>query len=83
MLKRLFFEVPLSYFEIVVQGHIDDQWRAYLAGLAVEHLETGNTRLHGELADQASIYGTISKLRDMNLKLISLQRIEKPTGHAL
>ncbi len=66
----------MSSFEILVQGHIDDQWGAYLAGLAIEHLPTGNTRLHGELPDQASIYGTISKLRDMNLKLISIQRIE-------
>ena len=68
----------MSYYEIVVMGHLGYEWESWLGNMKIKHLSTGETEIHGELKDQTAVYGIISKLRDMNLKLISIQKKEKP-----
>ena len=63
----------MSNYEFVVRGYLDKRWEDSFAGMRITHLLDGDTKLQGELIDQASVYGAISRLRDLNLELISVQ----------
>jgi hypothetical protein len=59
-------------YEIVIEGHLDKKWSDWLGGMEIIHEETGYTLLAGPIADQAALYGTLAKIRDLGLALISL-----------
>jgi len=58
--------------EILVKGRLDEQWKEWLGGLMVSHLEPGQTVLTGVLPDQAAVYGIIARMRDLGLELSSI-----------
>lgn len=62
-----------GYCEIVVKGELDTNWSAWLGGLTIEHQPNGETRIHGQLRDQAAFYGLLIKVRDIALLLISVK----------
>jgi hypothetical protein len=60
--------------EIRIQGQIDEHWSTWFEDLQVAHdAEQDETLLHGEVVDQAALYGVLSKLRDLGLALHSVQ----------
>lgn len=61
-----------EYYEIKVKGHLDERWSGWFAGLQLTHLEGDETRLAGRLPDQAALHGLLERIRDLNLKLISV-----------
>lgn len=64
----------MGYYEIIVASHIDSKRERDFSGLELKHLEEGKTLLSGTLKDQAALFSVISKIRDMNLMLISIKR---------
>ena len=62
----------MQYVEIRVEGHLDQTWAEWLDGFALAHTEQGETILTGKVQDQAALYGLIAKLRDLGVKLISV-----------
>ena len=56
---------------IKVGGHLDKQWKEWLDNMEIK-FEGKNTILIGDVADQSALYGIITKIRDLNLKLISI-----------
>ena len=62
--------------EIRFKGQIKEQWSEWFDGLAVSHSAAGETVLSGLLPDEAALYGIISRLRDLGLKLVSLSSEE-------
>jgi len=42
----------------------------------VTHERDGTTLLHGALIDQAALFGVLIKIRDLDLLLLSVQRVE-------
>ena len=56
---------------IKVRGHLDKQWKEWLDNMEIK-FEGKNTILIGDVADQSALYGIITKIRDLNLKLISI-----------
>jgi hypothetical protein len=73
-----------AYYEILVQGQLDDHWSAWFDGLTLTHKADNTTLLCGSLADQAALYGLLDKTRDLGLTLVSVRRIDwvesNPTG---
>jgi hypothetical protein len=65
-------------YEIHVAGHLSKSWTARFEGLSLRHQPEGETVLSGKL-DQATLHGVFMKIRDLGLKLISVNRI-RPTG---
>ena len=63
-------------YEFRVKGHLASSWSEWLGGLAIANLENGESLLTGPVADQAALHGLLVKLRDMNLPLISVNRLE-------
>jgi hypothetical protein len=58
--------------EIRVEGHLDASWADWLENFTITHLEGGETILTGVVKDQAVLYGLIAKLRDLGMKLITV-----------
>jgi hypothetical protein len=59
--------------ELRVAGQLDPRWAEWLAGLTITHSGDTETSLAGSVKDQAELYGLIAKLRDIGMKLISVQ----------
>ena len=59
--------------EIRIRGQIDEHWSAWFEELQITHdREEDQTLLHGEIVDQAALYGLLAKLRDLGLALLSV-----------
>ena len=61
-----------EYYEIKIKGHLDPRWSDWLMGLKLTHLEGDETLLSGSLPDQGALHGLLERIRDLNLKLISV-----------
>ena len=60
--------------EIRVKGQIDETWSEWFEGLTITHTDQGETVLTGTVVDEAAMYGLLSKLRDLGLQLLSVNR---------
>jgi hypothetical protein len=58
-----------------VKGHLDRRWSEWFDALEITNVENGEAVLSGHLADQAALHGVLSKVRDLNLPLISLRSV--------
>ncbi len=61
-------------YEIRVEGELPTDWSNWFEGLEIKKGPPGESILSGPLADQAALHGILSKIRDVNLKLISVSR---------
>ena len=59
--------------EIRVKGHLDQSWSDWFDGLIFHYAEDDETVMSGPIADQAALYGLVSKLRDIGLPLQSIR----------
>jgi hypothetical protein len=61
-----------EYYEVKIRGRLDPRWSDWFAGLKLTHLDGDETLLSGPLPDQAALHGLLERVRDLNLKLISV-----------
>jgi hypothetical protein len=61
-----------EHYEIKIQGRLDPRWSDWFSGLELTHLGEDETLLSGSLPDQAALHGLLERVRDLNLKLISV-----------
>jgi len=61
-----------EYYEVKIKGHLDQRWSEWFAGMELTYLEGDETLLSGPLPDQAALHGLLERIRDLNLKLISV-----------
>jgi hypothetical protein len=66
---------PVCY-RIRVWGALDPEWSDWFGGLAITHNADGATTLSGPVADQAALYGLLSRARDLGLTLLTVGRDE-------
>jgi hypothetical protein len=63
-------------YKIKFQGHLDTQWSEWFYDMAITHEREGTTTLRGPLPDQTVLHSVLDRIRDMNLPLISVNKIE-------
>jgi hypothetical protein len=67
-------------YQIQVRGRLDEKWSDWFNGMTVEVDNESSppvTTLTG-VVDQSVLHGILSRIRDLNLPLISVTRIEPP-----
>ena len=64
--------------EIIVKKRIDFNWSEWFEGMTIRHTDQDETILCGTVADQAALYGLLTKLRNLGLSLISVNSTEVP-----
>ena len=66
-------------YRIRVRGNLDPRWSDWLAGMSIipEQSAAGclSTVLTGPVADQTALRGVLTRLWDLNLDIISVNRI--------
>jgi hypothetical protein len=61
-------------YQICVEGQLDPKWADWFEGFTLT-CDGETTLLTGVAIDQAALYGLLGRLRDLNLPLISVQRL--------
>ena len=64
-----------QFYEIKIKGNLDPVWTDWFEGMHMIKLTTGETILTGILVDQSALHGLLERIRDLNLELISVNRI--------
>jgi hypothetical protein len=59
-------------YEIRVKDHLDTCWQDWFEGWEITNLEDGEVLLTSTTADQSALHGTLNKIRDLNLTLLSV-----------
>jgi hypothetical protein len=66
-------------YRIRVQGRLGQRWAGWLEGLEIAHEWTGDgaptTTLTGAVADQVALRSLLCRIWDLNLVLVSVERI--------
>ena len=63
-------------YRIRVQGHLSPQWSDWFDGFTITNSEDGEAILSGTILDQAALYGLLSKISNLGLPLLSVNRVE-------
>lgn len=72
-------------YEIRVEGHLGNGWKDWFEYLELNRAIDSQggqpfTILQGSFPDQAALFGVLQKIRDLNLKLIGVRRLDKNSG---
>jgi hypothetical protein len=70
-------DLPARY-QFLVRGILDAHWAGWFDALTITYDADGNSLLVGMVADQAALYGVISRLRDLGLTLLAIVRLPAP-----
>lgn len=65
-------------YQIEVFGQLAGDWSAWLNGLEIQYVEHNRlpvTRITAEIADQSALRGILTRLWDMNLAVLAVNRL--------
>ena len=65
-----------EFYEIRVKGHLAPFRLETFDGMQITLTPDGETTLSGTVADQAALHGLLARVRDLNLFLISVKRVD-------
>ncbi len=66
-------------YEIRVEENLESWWSGWFSDMEIipaEERSNKGTILRGSLPDQAALFGLLGRLRDLNLTLVEVRRIE-------
>lgn len=63
-------------YQIKIKGELDPVWMEWFEGLTLIHDCEGDTILTGSIVDHTALHSILLKVRDLNLKLVSVNQIE-------
>lgn len=66
----------MATYTIRVLGQIDAHWSEWFGGLIITHPQPGEAVISGDIVDQAALHGTLNRIRNLNLTLISIIKVD-------
>lgn len=68
-------------YEIKIKGLLDEHWEQWFEGMTLkreENAEVGQdcTFIIGPIVDQPALHGLLAKIRDLNVTLISVRKLD-------
>jgi hypothetical protein len=71
----------MAIYRIQIQGRLGEHWSQWFDEMSItsELAEDGSTLtvLTGPVVDQAALHGLLSRIRDLGLALVLVERVEK------
>ena len=64
-----------EYYVIRIKGYLAPSWSESFAGMQLTLTGDGETLITGLVMDQAALHGLLARIRDLNLTLISVNRV--------
>jgi hypothetical protein len=64
----------VDHYDIILKSHVDLRRLGEYDSLDCQHLPDGTTRLTGYLRDQAELFSLLSRIRDLNLTLLTVNK---------
>ena len=62
-------------YQIRIKGHLGSQWADWFGGMTITE-DNGDTLLTGRVADQPALHGVLRKIRNLNLPIVSVNRVK-------
>ena len=69
-----------AYYEIRVKGQLDPSWGEWFEGFSITPMPEEETRITGWVQDQSALHGILARIRNLNLPLISVSKVEEGGG---
>jgi hypothetical protein len=66
----------VAIYTIRVLGQIDAHWSEWFGGLTITYPQPGEAVISGDIVDQAALHGTLNRIRNLNLALISVTKLD-------
>ena len=66
----------VELYEVRIKGQLGTHWEESFEGWSILHEEDGTTLLTGPVDDQPALYGLLTQMSNLNIKLIAVNRIE-------
>jgi len=70
-------EREIGFYEIRLQGHLNQRWVTRLEVSSLSHESDGTTALRAAGVDQAELHGLLHRIRDLGLPLISVVPVDR------
>jgi len=67
--------LPEHTYQIRIEGMLGESWMSWFEGLTICPYESGETILSGRM-DQTMLRGVLTKICDLGIVLLSVQRLE-------
>jgi hypothetical protein len=61
-----------KWYEIRIKGTLSLDWAEWFEGMEIRQEGKGQTILKGRVEDQAALHGLLSRVRNLNLTLLSV-----------
>jgi hypothetical protein len=68
------------FYRIEIQGRLDAQWSEWFQHMSFEY-EGYHTILKGWLPDTSALHGLLNRIRDLNLVLVAVNRLDSGHSH--
>jgi hypothetical protein len=65
----------VAVYAIRVTGQVDAHWSEWFDGLMISNAQPEEALISGEIVDDAALRGTLNKIFNLNLALISVTRV--------
>ncbi len=65
-----------AVYQIRVEGHLGRATTSWFEDLSIALEDNGDTLLTGAVVDQAVLHGLLTKVRDLGITLVSVNRLE-------
>ena len=65
-----------AVYEIRVEGHLGHALAGWFEGLSIAFEDNGDSVLTGPVVDQAALHGFLTRVRDLGVSLVSVNRLE-------
>jgi hypothetical protein len=65
-----------NLYTILVKEPIDPGWSDWLYDFTISRTDAQETTLTGWVTDQTALYGLLNTLRDLNLTLLCVRKVE-------
>lgn len=66
----------MERYKIEIKGCLDKEWVEWFGDMEISYHED-ITILTGEFPDQSALHGLLNQIRDLNLKLISVNTLKQ------